>query len=48
MKVKLIDFGYEKKPYRAHENDAGADVHSTIDIILAMIISYNGFLRMLA
>lgn len=35
MKVKLIDFGYDKKPYRAHENDAGADVHSTIDCILA-------------
>lgn len=35
MKIKLIDFGYEKKPFRAHENDAGADVHSTIDAILA-------------
>lgn len=28
MKVKVIDFGYEKLPYRAHENDAGADVHA--------------------
>ena len=27
MKVKVIDFGYEKLPFRAHENDAGADVH---------------------
>ena len=27
MKVKIIDFGYEKLPFRAHENDAGADVH---------------------
>lgn len=27
MKVKVIDFGYEKLPYRAHDNDAGADVH---------------------
>lgn len=27
MKVKLIDFGYTQKPYRAHENDAGADVY---------------------
>lgn len=27
MKVKVIDFGYEKLPYRAHANDAGADVH---------------------
>lgn len=26
MKIKIIDFGYEKLPYRAHENDAGADV----------------------
>lgn len=35
MKIKLIDFGYEKAPYRAHQNDAGADVYSTIDIVLA-------------
>lgn len=34
MKVKLIDFGYEKKPFRAHENDVGADVHSTQDILI--------------
>lgn len=27
MKVKVIDFGYKKLPLRAHENDAGADVH---------------------
>lgn len=27
MKVQVIDFGYEKLPYRAHDNDAGADVH---------------------
>lgn len=27
MKVKIIDYGYEKLPYRAHDNDAGADVH---------------------
>lgn len=33
MKIKLIDFGYEHKPTRAHENDAGADVYSTIDIV---------------
>ena len=26
MKVKVIDFGYENLPFRAHENDAGADV----------------------
>lgn len=28
MKVKVIDFGYDKLPFRAHENDAGADVHA--------------------
>lgn len=28
MKVKVIDFGYEKLPFRAHDNDAGADVHA--------------------
>ena len=27
MKITLIDFGFEKFPYRAHDNDAGADVH---------------------
>lgn len=27
MKIKLIDFGYKKAPYRAHYNDAGADVY---------------------
>ena len=27
MKVKVIDFGYENLPKRAHDNDAGADVH---------------------
>lgn len=27
MKVKVIDYGYEKLPFRAHNNDAGADVH---------------------
>ena len=27
MKIKIIDYGYEKLPFRAHENDAGADVH---------------------
>lgn len=28
MKIKLIDYGYELAPKRAHENDAGADVHA--------------------
>lgn len=26
MKIKIIDFGYEQSPERAHYNDAGADV----------------------
>ena len=34
MKIKLIDFGYEEPPKRAHANDAGADVYSTKDIVL--------------
>lgn len=34
MKIKIIDFGYAKLPYRAHANDAGADVHSTENVIL--------------
>lgn len=31
MKIKIIDFGYEKEPNRAHYNDAGADVFSLND-----------------
>lgn len=27
MKIKVIDFGYKKLPFRAHANDAGVDVH---------------------
>lgn len=27
MKIKLIDYGYENAPKRAHYNDAGADVY---------------------
>lgn len=27
MRIKIIDFGYEKLPMRAHDNDAGADVY---------------------
>ena len=34
MKVKVINFGYEKLPYRAHANDAGADVHALHDTII--------------
>ena len=30
MKIKVLDFGYEKLPYKAHENDAGADVHACL------------------
>ena len=39
MKVKIIDFGYEKLPYRAHENDAGADVHVCFHDYTSMIIA---------
>lgn len=31
MKIKVLNFGYEKLPYRAHANDAGADVHACLD-----------------
>lgn len=34
MKIKMLDFGFQKEPFRAHENDAGADVHSPIDIVI--------------
>lgn len=34
MKIKVIDFGYESLPFRAHPNDAGADIYSTKNIIL--------------
>ena len=35
MKIKLIRFdNYTKVPFRAHYNDAGADVYSTQDILL--------------
>ena len=32
MKIRVIDYGYEKLPLRAHYNDAGADVFSTEDV----------------
>ena len=32
MKIKLIDFGAENLPKRAHYNDAGADVYATRDM----------------
>lgn len=38
MKVKVIDFGYTKLPMRAHDNDAGADVHVCFHDGEAMII----------
>ena len=34
MKIKLIDYGYKNAPMRAHSNDAGADVYSTIEYVL--------------
>ena len=35
MKIKVIDFGFKKMPMRAHYNDAGADVSSTINAHLS-------------
>lgn len=36
MKVKIIDYGlpYDRLPFRAHYNDAGADVYSDINFML--------------
>lgn len=38
MKIKVIDFGYKNLPFRAHENDAGADVkvclHDKVDFTI--------------
>jgi dUTP pyrophosphatase len=34
MKIKIIDFGYKNLPKRAHDNDAGADVYSTKDLVI--------------
>lgn len=41
MKIKVIDFGYEKLPFRAHANDAGADVHAHIPDEGTMVIPPN-------
>ena len=35
MKIKIIDFGYKNKPFRAHDNDAGADVYSNKNYMIA-------------
>lgn len=35
MKIKIIDFGYENMPLRAHDNDAGMDVYATRDYDIA-------------
>lgn len=34
MKIKLIDFGYEKLPERKHYNDTGADVYLKEPLII--------------
>lgn len=34
MKVKVLNFGYEKLPLRAHANDAGADVYAVGNYII--------------
>lgn len=35
MKIKLIDYGYTNMPFRAHHNDAGADVYAPETIQIA-------------
>ena len=35
MRIKIIDFGAEALPWRAHYNDAGADVYNPKDIYIA-------------
>lgn len=43
MKIKVINYGYEKLPYRAHQNDAGADVHACFhENIKSIVISPGG------
>lgn len=34
MKIKVLDFGYQNLPKRAHENDAGADVYAMSDCVI--------------
>ena len=34
MKIKIIDYGYGELPYRAHGNDAGADVYAVKDHVI--------------
>lgn len=38
MKIKVINFGYENLPKRAHDNDAGADVYAYLHGNEAVII----------
>lgn len=35
MKIKIIDNGMFKAPYRAHANDCGADVYSPVTVTIA-------------
>lgn len=39
MKIKIIDFGYDWLPLRAHSNDAGADVHACFHDCRSMTIA---------
>lgn len=34
MRIKVLNFDYEKLPFRAHENDAGADVSALEDVAI--------------
>lgn len=35
MRIKIIDFGATELPWRAHYNDAGADVYNPKDVYIA-------------
>lgn len=41
MKIKIINFGYENLPLRAHENDAGADVYACLHNCSNIVIPPN-------
>lgn len=34
MKIKVIDYNFKRLPFRAHDNDAGADVYARCDYVL--------------
>lgn len=40
MKIRILDYGYDKLPLRAHENDAGADVHACLKSPAVVILPH--------